>query len=125
MSLKELDLLLIGRTGTGKSSTGNSILNRNMFKTSDSMNSTTEYVEVQFSKYKGFIIKVVDAPGIFDTNLSVQDSIKEMHEAMGTAIAASAQGYHAFLVVIKFGEKFTQENNDTIKVMKEIFGHDF
>uniref|UniRef100_A0A2C9L0H9 AIG1-type G domain-containing protein n=1 Tax=Biomphalaria glabrata TaxID=6526 RepID=A0A2C9L0H9_BIOGL len=125
MSLKELDLLLIGRTGTGKSSTGNSILNRNMFKAIDSMSSTTEYVEVQYSKYKGFIIKVVDAPGIFDTNLSVKDSTKEMYEAMGIAIAASDQGYHAFLLVVKFGDKFTQENKDTIKVMKEIFGLDF
>ncbi|KAI8795301.1 protein AIG1 [Biomphalaria glabrata] len=44
---------------------------------------------------------------------------------MAYAIAANPQGYHAFLVVVKLGERFTKECQLTINVLKEIFGANF
>ncbi|GFO49383.1 immune-associated nucleotide-binding protein 10, partial [Plakobranchus ocellatus] len=68
---------------------------------------------------------VVDGPGVGDTRLDTEASTMLVVNAMERAIVANTRGYHAFLLVVRFGMRFTAEDQDTVALLKKIFGKDF
>ncbi|XP_048041510.1 GTPase IMAP family member 7-like [Megalobrama amblycephala] len=113
----QIRLVLLGKTGCGKSATGNTIIGRNVFQSSISSKSQTKHCQSETTVRFGKEISVIDSPGLYDTELNGEQIKSEIVKC----ITYASPGPHAFIIIIRVG-RFTEEEKNTVQHLKVVFG---
>ncbi|KAF3837257.1 hypothetical protein F7725_004721 [Dissostichus mawsoni] len=112
-------IVILGKTGAGKSSVANTIFGKKLFKTNNTANSETRKCQAETKTISGRSITLIDTPGLFDTDKSE----KELNPEIVRCFTDFAPGPHAYLILLKV-EKFTEHEEAVIAKISQIFSEE-
>ncbi|XP_054511275.1 GTPase IMAP family member 8 isoform X2 [Pan troglodytes] len=118
-----LNIVLVGRSGTGKSATGNSILGSLVFTSRLRAQPVTKTSQSGRRTWDGQEVVVVDTPS-FNQMLDVEKDPSRLEEEVKRCLSCCEKGDTFFVLVFQLG-RFTEEDKTAVAELEAIFGADF
>lgn len=110
-------VILLGKSGSGKSSLANTILGEAGFKVNHGSDSKTKFAEAKTKMVNGLNITLIDTPGIFNADRTDEEVRCEIY----SCYTQISPGPHAFIFVLLV-EKFTEQEQAIIDQIQLHFG---
>ena len=121
---KQNGFILVGKTGTGKTTILNAIFNKVVGKVESSAESVTKIISIYYYKLKnGNVITLVDTPGLADSERTENENIDKMHlDGITKAISEEKIHIKGILFLVNFQlERFDESEQKALIDYNKLF----